>query len=420
MSREQGSILAGLSPGSHIPADITVQHILNYRDTAVRLADIHKPLLLDFFETHCSGCIETLGYLNKIQKRLQDSLQVFVVCTEADARISNFLRNNPSVKGNSLPFITGDTVLQRLFPHVFIPHEVWLNKNTIVQAITSSDYLNKENIKSLVAGEPLYLPLKNDTYEYDSDKSLVENATENQGNILYESTITGFLNNARTGLHASHNTADGTERNIYFINMLPLSICRAALGYKYMPNRFILNVKDLSALVHSGNNKDNDWFKRHALCYEIRVPAETPPQLLEDHMLHDIGDATGLQIRIVKIEMPCYVLVTDTSIQQKDPQTKGGNPASRFFSENDKPAFMQNEPLTRLVVAMNSGTFGKTPPLVVDGTGCTKRFDMTFGRISAKDICAMKKVLQTYGFNILKQLRLLEMVAITDINILNK
>jgi len=418
LSFEQASNLGGLSPGDKIPVDITVQHILNYRQTSVRLADIHKPLLLDFFETHCSGCIETLSYLNKIQKQLQGSLQVLVVCTEPDDKISKFLRNNPRVKDISLPFITGDTILQRLFPHVYIPHEVWLDKTNIVQAITSSDYLNKENIESLVAGKPLYLPLKNDTYEYDTGKPLVENAGENKVDILYQSTVTGFLNNAPTGLHGDRLTANGTSTTVYFINMLPLSICRAALGYRDMPNRFILNVKDLSALIHSGNNLD--WFKRYALCYEISVPVETPSWQLENHILHDIGEAARLRIRIVKREMPCYVLVTDSSNRQKDPQTKGGVPASSFFSENGKQAFMQNEPLGRLIIAMNSGTFGKTSPIVVDDTGLRTCVDMTFGLVSVKNISAMRKVLQAYGFNIIKQLRLLEMVVITDINIQNK
>jgi thiol-disulfide isomerase/thioredoxin len=213
----RGQTVKALTVGDKVP-DITINNVLNYKTTSFKTNISKKPLLLDFFATWCSGCIAALPHFNGLQQELKDSLQVMVVCTEPESKIKRLLQTSPLLKNISLPFITSDTVLYNMFPHHAIPHEVWISREGVVKAITIADYVNKENLQKLVAGRPLLLPVKTDEQRYDPSLTLPENASAMQSNILFRSTVTGFVNNAATGISGTSLAEDNKYRRHYFIN----------------------------------------------------------------------------------------------------------------------------------------------------------------------------------------------------------
>ena len=413
----QQPALKPLSIGDTVP-DITINNILNYKTTSFKTNDIKKPLLLDFFATYCSGCIAALPYFNGLQEELKDSLQVLIVCSEPESKINRLLQTNPLLKNISLPFITSDTILYNLFPHHAIPHEVWISREGIVKAVTIADYVNKENLQKLVAGKPLHLPVKSDAERYDPSLSLAGNASASQSTILFQSTVTGFVNNAAPGITGTSAAKDGKYTRYYFINMTPVTLCMAALNYRFPLSRFIFQVQDSSKLWNV--DKQHDWFLTHALGYEITVQAATPSGEVESHILKEIANISGLNIRIEKRQMPCYVLVRDQHAALKEPATKGGKPDAVFISENNKPVYIHNGPVSGLVKAMNSGTFDHPQPIIIDESGYSLPVDIDLGAINIKDIAAVQKALAPYGFNLIKVSRLLPMVVVTDIHHQNK
>jgi thiol-disulfide isomerase/thioredoxin len=417
LSGAQSTPVKALSIGDAVP-DITINHIVNYKTTFFKTKDIKKPLLLDFFATWCSGCIGALPYFNRLQEELKDSLQVLVVCSEPESKIKRLLQNNPLLKNISLPFITSDTILYNLFPHHAIPHEVWISRQGIVKAITIPEYVNKENLQKLVAGRPLHLPVKIDEQRYDPSLSLADNALAMQTGILFRSTVTGFVNNAARSISGTSLADESRYKRHYFINMSPLSLCMATLGYRFPLNRFILDIRDSSKLVNV--DKRHDWFITHVLSYELTVPVQAALNDVEQHILNDIGQATGTQIRIEKRQMSCYTVVRDTRHQLKDAQSRGGKPDAVFISGNNKPIYIHNGPLSGLIKAMNAGTFDQPQPIVIDESGYSLPVDIDLGAINIKDIAAVQKSLAPYGFDLIKVSRLLPMVVITDIHHQNK
>ena len=417
LSGAQSTPVKALSIGDAVP-DITINHIVNYKTTFFKTKDIKKPLLLDFFATWCSGCIGALPYFNRLQQELKDSLQVMVVCSESESKIKRLLQNNPLLKNIRLPFITSDTILYNLFPHHTIPHEVWISRQGIVKAITIPEYVNQENLQKLVAGRPLHLPVKIDEQRYDPSLSLADNALAMQTGILFRSTVTGFVNNAARSISGTSLADESRYKRHYFINMSPLSLCMATLGYRFPLNRFILDIRDSSKLVNV--DKRHDWFITHVLSYELTVPVQAALNDVEQHILNDIGQATGTQIRIEKRQMPCYVLLRDARDQVKDPQSRGGMPDAVFTTENGRPVYIHNGPLSGLIKAMNAGTFDQPQPIVIDESGYSLPVDIDLGAINIKDIAAVQKSLAPYGFDLIKVSRLLPMVVITDIHHQNK
>jgi hypothetical protein len=156
------------------------------------------------------------------------------------------------------------------------------------------------------------------------------------------------------------------------------------------------------------------------LSYEVTVPVQTALNQVEQHILNDIAQATGTLIRIEKRQMACYILIRDPQQQVKDPQSRGGKPGAVFISENNKPVYIHNGPLSGLIKAMNAGTFDHPQPIIIDESGYSLPVDIDLGTINIKDITAVKKSLAPYGFDLIKVSRLLPMVVITDIHHQNK
>ncbi|HWB27608.1 MAG TPA: hypothetical protein VG738_19160 [Chitinophagaceae bacterium] len=105
-----------------------------------------KLVILDFMATSCSGCIEALDRMDSLQRVFGDRLQVIPVTYEDSARVAYFKAHNAIGKRISLPFIIGDTLLCRYFPHSSISHVIWIGTDRVVKAITISQYVKYDNI----------------------------------------------------------------------------------------------------------------------------------------------------------------------------------------------------------------------------------------------------------------------------------
>src|SRR5690606_11737241 len=95
-----------------------------------------KWLLLDFWATYCPACINAMPHLWKIQEKFDEDLTILLVSPEKSDRIQLLLEKSPIARGAAFPVVAEDTRLHRLFPHRIIPHEVWIDPDGVVRAIT--------------------------------------------------------------------------------------------------------------------------------------------------------------------------------------------------------------------------------------------------------------------------------------------
>ncbi len=74
-------------------------------------------------------------------KKFGNRIQIVVVSAEDKERVKRFLQTNKIAAKTILPVITADTMLNALFPHTALPHEVWINDEGRIVAIRISNML---------------------------------------------------------------------------------------------------------------------------------------------------------------------------------------------------------------------------------------------------------------------------------------
>lgn len=135
--------------GSGKPVDLT------------KLGD--KIIIFDFFDTYCGTCIETMPKLQKLQEKLKNKVQIITVSWQDKVTLEKFFKHNEFLKENNvnLPVIYSDVYLKELFPHLTVPHVVFLYKGK-VQAIAGNKVVTEEHILELYDKGTIDLPLKDD------------------------------------------------------------------------------------------------------------------------------------------------------------------------------------------------------------------------------------------------------------------
>ena len=416
LSGAQSPPVKTLHVGDTVP-DITLTNVYNYPSSTIRLSDLKgKLVILDFWATWCGSCIKVLPSLNKIQSEFKGQIQILVVGYQAGKTVQSFLQNNALAKGIKLPFITSDSTLKKLFPHHTIPHEVWIDKNGFVKAITGDEYLTPGNVQAMIAGTISTLPEKKDVLNYTSRKPLLEN--DNGGNdklLLYRSTLTKYIEGLFSG-HINSIDPDSTVRRLTFINLPLLSLYYSA-GMKTLPyaNRVILEVSNLPDYIDTTTTHIswNEWAKKHVYCYEVSIPIGTSQKAIDQMMLEDLNKSFGINGRIENRRIKCFALVM-TSKNDNLFKSKGGIPVNQLYGDA-KTKKLLNQPLSKLIEALNNQIAAEPlKPVVVDETGYTGMVDLNLPVNEINDIPRLRIILRKYGLDIIPVERVMPLFVITD------
>lgn len=166
------SPVKALHIGDNVP-DITLTNVYNYPSSTIQLSDLKGRLvILDFWATWCSGCVQSMPKLNTLQKKFHKKLLVLLLnnqggksSVEGEKKIMAFFETLKS-KTKGAVVLVGSlkriVLLDKLFPHTFIPHYVWIGPDRKVIAITSSEQVTAKNIRTVLNHLPVNLPVKND------------------------------------------------------------------------------------------------------------------------------------------------------------------------------------------------------------------------------------------------------------------
>lgn len=158
-----------LGVGDHVP-DVKITNLYNFPASKIHLSDFSgKPLILDFWAAWCGSCLKAIPSLDSLQREFGDSVQILLVnpkdAGDDRAKVEGTLiKIKPSnVTSICLPVVLNDTELFELFDFSAVPHYVWIDSGGIIRAITESKEVTRENIRSLIKGKSLDLPVKSDT-----------------------------------------------------------------------------------------------------------------------------------------------------------------------------------------------------------------------------------------------------------------
>ncbi|MGV3764884.1 MAG: TlpA family protein disulfide reductase [Chitinophagaceae bacterium] len=291
-----------LKTGDKVP-DVTLENLLNYQNKEAKLSDFEgKLVILDFFATWCSSCVKGLPQLDALQKK-RDDVKILVVTTEPKEKVKAFFEQNNLLKGLKLTVVTEDSTCQKLFPHRYIPHEVWISGNRMVKAITAAEYVTTEKIDQAIAGKEVSWVMKNDFFPFDHSKPLrhlLHTIYTAQGTAHYSGFTTYIAGPDFMKDGFSTDAVAGTTR-FYVLNTPILTMYYKAfkeerLGFLKDPEKRKLLVKDtLQYLYDPAIHKyKKEWQRAHSFCYESVWPMGTPEAVIRKKLKDDLDQYFGL------------------------------------------------------------------------------------------------------------------------------
>lgn len=403
-----------LSIGDTVP-DVAFTKIFQYPAGQSRLSAFNDRLLiLDFWSTWCSACIRSFPKMDSLQQQFGPRLQVLLVNArstgdkEKDAAALFERIKLPSEQKHRLPYLVGDTVLSRFFPHKMIPHCVWI-QNGVVKAITTPAEVTSANITALLNGEQVKLKLKKDLAEFDKSLPLLQNLYGTDVlNLVHSSVLTRWVDGLFAG-SGSWTSPDGSYTRLYHYNRPVLGLYEYALGFPLASRPRVLEVSD-RARYESGGAPWAEWAPANVYCYELTAPSGHSPEETRKWMLQDLNRILNLNGRLEKRKMPCRVLVRSGKGGESF-ATRGGKPSLKWPAQAGDAIILCNQPLSLLVGQLNDEHGYQS--FIVDETGYAGNVDLEL-KASADNPGLLKKELNKYGLDLIVTERELDVFVLTE------
>lgn len=139
--------------GGRIP-DITLTNVCNYETTKANLSDFKaKLIILDFWTTCCTSWLANSSKTEELQRTYEGEVQFIKVTCQPRAQVLPFLEKLHKTQPSAIPIVTDDSALHQLFPHINLPHYVWLDQTGKVVATTTAEQLTAENIDHFLSND---------------------------------------------------------------------------------------------------------------------------------------------------------------------------------------------------------------------------------------------------------------------------
>lgn len=380
-----------------------------------------KLIILDFWSTTCTSCVAAFPEMDSLQKQFGDKIQIVLVTKQTQKTIDQFFIKHKKIKQPALPMITGDTILSKLFPYVYVPHHVWIDSLGFVRFITSGYNSNKHNIKEFLSNKELNLREK--LYVANPAINPLSVISDNRWKekVPYYSLLTKCLSGVT--FSNSVRTAENFEKPNYIslncasISRLYMTAFGEGARYNFSANNtVILKVKDRRKFVYPSSREElNDWTENNSYNYNLKIPPEKGDELYKI-MQQDLVRFFGLNAKIEKRKIDCLVLVRTTSINKL--KTKGGVPDANFWVlDNNDERYLRNMDFnffTSTLSRINDSHWHYMP--FVDETGITGNVDISILRkaIDDVDFDLIRTQLKRYDLDLIVKKKYKEVLVLTE------
>lgn len=416
-----------LKVGDSVP-DISIPKVINDERESLTIAQFKDQLLiLDFWATTCSACIEGLPKMMDLQKKFGKKIKILPVASESEELIKSFMQRNKLIRNLKIPSVVEDRVLSKHFKYQSMPHEVWIYRGRVV-AVTSAEYVDERNIQRVLDGKILKLAVKDDFYQYDYKKHFLAQEKAHQNNVnkpINYVAVTGYQEGAKSSSATQKDSVSGLYRT-YLINYPVLKayvmLWRSLEKITYIesagmepvtggvsPNQFVLEVKDRNKYLYDPATEDyhGSWERKYDISYEW-VSSDTVINVEERNLMivNDLNRFLHLNGRWEKREVRCLVLKR-TSKEDKL-KSAGGE---KVFDYKKPIKKMRNESLSNLVYYLNS--FADNPP-VFDETDYKGVVDIDLNIHSWTAVSDLKKELQLYDLDLKEEIRNIDVFVLTE------
>jgi len=386
------------------------------------LSDIKAKLIIfDFWGTGSTSCIKAFPKIDSLQRKFGNEIQFILVNKESVDSTKRFFEKRKQIKPPDVPMVMGDTMLDGLFPHLFMPHHVWIDSTKSIKYITDAFNATENTISSFLNGADVNLSFKVDKTIYgDPLVGKIPNWTEN---VIYYSGLSHCISGLDIG-NAVESTVGAKDPNRISRNcssVLQLFQTAFAEGDKYNfdpGNTIILEVKDKWKFT-SPENKDEygKWLNSNAYYYELVVPPSRSNNLYKI-MQEDLLRYFDVDVRVEKRKIKCLLFVAFGELTKL--RTKGGSPAINFFSmTGDSLRYMYNVPFETLngwIMRLAIGTGLETPIIGLVKFKGNVDFEMptTSNNTNEVDLHSIRNALRKYNLGIIERYYTTAVLVIRD------
>ena len=424
--------------GEIVP-DLLFYNVLNYKKHQLRLSEFkEKAILIDFWASFCQPCLAQFPKLQEIQDKFRKELQIITITTDQQQKIVQML-DNIRYQGFEMVTATNDdrgsnNIIFSTFPHKYIPHYVWIDKNRVLRAVTGHKELTEANIAKLIAGNSLSdVNQKTEEVLNISHPALFTYQELGMAEkMMLNDSITGLLEYSMlSGYNKKYPPSSGIdiagiyeERRIRLWNLPLCTMLRYAFGklsadpreQELVPMpRVFFNIRDKAILdkllvnFTEAPDTTSDMY-----CYDLIVNRKGM-RVLQDKMKDDLYRYFGVRGTYIKRKIACYVLTIKDSLLLRTSGEDRHEEGNMYYLK------LKNVPFTRLVEHIKGyNENSKSTPyrglesaIIIDETRFASRIDINL-TVRMNDIPALKSALAQYGIELCEDERMVDVLLVED------
>ncbi|KIA96218.1 hypothetical protein OC25_03830 [Pedobacter kyungheensis] len=323
------------------------------------------PLIIDFWATWCVPCLKEIRYTDSLSRKFPGRFSVLLVSMQDRENIKAFLDRpaNKDLIHLAPNMLSGDTLFNQLFPHRSIPHNIWIDTQGTVRAVTGSEDITEKNILDFAANLPM---LKVRGKKENLDFKRGEPFHLGDSTFTYRSIVSPYIEGLPSGQLSSQK---GERREYFQYNQNLLQALWAAYsgfnpGIRW--EMVVLSTRDssryMSPKLHDraflkkyGYEDRKAWEEKNLFCYALTLPKPVPDAIFSSYIFSDMERQFRIKTTISERNIHC-VVVTSGQKRPKKSLDRHRKPEITFTPE--RRLIVKNSTLTELLDFL----FRRLPP----------------------------------------------------------
>lgn len=341
-----------LKVGDKVP-DIVFTKMLNHTASNGKLSDFAgKFIIIDMWFRACQPCVSGMRHLDSLQAEFKKDLQILPLTWEKKGDVERFWNTILEVKGLKMVQVVEDSLVRQLFPASGFPHQIWINKNGIVVAITGGKAVTKENVKKFILGEKLQ-SAKPDELDANVKHAIAPNINirfeQNLNKIIYYSYFSSYRHEF-SGMGRSYvDSQSGLVR--ITANNFPLGLLYQFAYTDNSGETFHLPTR----IIRKDSNQIKTFFTNGfdttiVFCYELMYKGSTVTGFGKK-MIKDLDRTFNVESHEELADISCYIIspigsgtkFREATVIESEAQVLNGNlkEDKLFVANKQRPAWLE-------------------------------------------------------------------------------